>query len=103
ASLFFVFLKIDRLIPATKLAVSLGEPAAVGMATTPYSLDFMPSACSVLSALFWLISIAALPLAKSPGASGPFLYCTELGLTTWLAPIRSTYCLTPATWPGLVK
>ena len=62
----------------------------------------MPSACSVLSALFWLISIAALPLAKSPGASGPFLYCTLLGLTTLLA-IRSTYCLTPLTMPSLVK
>ncbi len=77
AALFFEFWKIEMLMPATKLAMSLppaGSGLGAGIATTPYWLDFMPSACSVLSALFWLMSIAALPAAKSPGASGPFLY-----------------------------
>src|ERR1700710_1757854 len=62
--LFFVFLNTERLIPAMKLATFL-PPAGAGNGTTPYWSAVMPAAVMLLSALFWLTSMAALPLAKS--------------------------------------
>src|ERR671917_44253 len=58
ASLFLVFLKIDRLIPATWLATGSAASFGAGNGTTPYSPVFMPLATIEEAALFWLITIA---------------------------------------------
>src|SRR3979490_1245503 len=74
ASLFLVFLKIDRLMPATWLATAL-PPAGAGKAVTPYSLLFMPLATMEESALFWFSTIATFFVAKSLTALVPLSYC----------------------------
>ena len=88
ASLFFVFLKMDRLMPATWLATGF-PPSGDGNGTTPYWSDFMPLATMDESALFWLRIIATFPVAKSLTAWTPLSYWALEVLTTLSVCMRS--------------
>src|SRR6185312_13309722 len=78
ASLFFVFLKMDMLMPATMVAMSL-PLAGAGKATTPKASSAMPCEAMELLALFWLKTMAALPLAKSLMALVALSYWASAG------------------------
>ena len=53
AAFFFVFVKTERLMPATWVMIGVSEPSATGSSATPYSSFFMPSDFRLFSALFW--------------------------------------------------
>ena len=88
ASLFLVFLKIDMLMPAMKVAI-FWPPVGAGKGTTPYSSLFMPLDWMELSALFWLSIIATFFVAKSLTDLVPLSYCALEALTTLSFCIRS--------------
>lgn len=87
-SLFFVFLKIERLMPAGKLAIC-SPPLGAGSGTTPNSSDFMPSDSIVVFALFWLRIIAAFLFAKSATDWFALSYCAFDGFAALVSCIRS--------------
>src|SRR5450759_4757956 len=105
ASLFLVFLKIPRLMPATMLVTGFplaGSFAGTGTGATPMSSGFMPSCLSEACAACQK-TMEVVPVAKSFSASVPFEYCASLGFTILSVCMKSMYCLIAATFCGVLN
>src|SRR5450759_4576591 len=105
ASLFLVFLKIPRLMPATMLVTGFppaGSCAGSGTGATPMSSGFMPNSFSEACAACQK-TIEVVPVAKSFSASVPFEYWASLGFTILSVCMKSMYCLIAATFCGVLN
>src|SRR5674476_28847 len=105
ASLFLVFLKIPRLMPATMLVTDFppaGSFAGSGTGATPMSASLMPNWMSEACAACQK-TIDVVPVAKSFNASVPFEYWASLGFTILSVCMKSMYCLMPATFCGVLN
>src|SRR6478609_6981674 len=100
ASLFLVFLKIDMLMPAMKVAI-FWPPVGAGKGTTPYSSLFIPLDWIELSALFWLRIIATFFVAKSFTALVPLSSWALASLVNVGLPALSNH--SPPFWLPLMK
>src|ERR1019366_2372057 len=105
ASLFLVFLKIPRLMPATMLVTGrppAGSVAGSGTGATPMSSGFIPN-CRTEPWAACQKTIEVVPVAKSFSASVPFEYWASLGFTILSVCMKSRYCLIAATFCGVLN